>query len=168
MRPLYENDRQRQAEGNIIKIVIEPAWRCRAEKLPVSYGLDYLLLRVKKAVAFMEFKGKPEHSFDEMVGMVGGVPLDLDKIERALHYQTLTKLPFALVCAFYDGIYRAVLCEIAAGAPYDVRFGGRRDRGDWQDREPYVVLNPALFKYLCPNLEENVRLFPRLGERDGT
>lgn len=161
-RPLYENERHKAAENGLVKTVLEPAWRCRAEKLPVSYGLDYVLMRVRKAVAFLEVKGKPEHSFDEMVTMVGGIPLDLDKIERALNYQTLTRLPFALACAFSDGIYRGVFCEIAAGAPYDVRFGGRADRGDWQDREPYVVLNPALFKYLCPNqwsakyLEQNV------------
>jgi hypothetical protein len=151
VRPTYENDRHRTAENSLVRIVLEPTWRCRAVKLPVSYGLDHLLMRGRKAVAFLEIKGKPQHTFNEMISMVGGVPLDLDKLERALHFQTLTKLPFALVCAFSDGIYRTVIADIARGAPYDLRFGGRTDRGDWQDREPYIVLEPLTFKYLCPN-----------------
>ena len=144
MRPAYETDAHRERERQVIDAV-KQKWRCDAEKLPKNLVLDYVLLRNGTPMAFAELKSKSHKSLAE-VRDLGGYLCDLTKIERATNFQRISGLPFVLVVEFKDGVYAAVIKDLASLMPFDMRVRGRTDRGDWQDVSPPVLIDVARFR----------------------
>ena len=143
MRPLYETKEHLLQERNIASM-IGHLWNCETRKLPITYHLDFILSRNRKALGFMEIKSRSNRSSSE-VDRMGGYLINLSKIEKAKSLTKITGLPFFLVVEFSDGIFAARFNEIPN---FDIFIGGRKDRNDWQDIEPVVLINMNLFKQL--------------------
>jgi hypothetical protein len=142
MRPMYERPSHLAAERAAIGVV-EGAWRVRAVKLPIAYGVDYALTRDNRAVCgFVEVKCRNNAS-----GQYPTYLLSLGKLLAARRLAAATRLPFALVVTFSDGAY----FWLDGGEEVAVEIGGRADRGDWQDTEPCAMIPMSRFKPLLPD-----------------
>jgi hypothetical protein len=142
MRELYESGDDLAREAKVMSL-IEAAWKCRAVKLSIKYSLDYVLTRGDKAVAFCEVKTR-NYSMAE-IGQFGGYLLSLGKWMAAKQIAEASGLPFFLIVKTTDAVYYE---EFRAGSfqPDGVHVRGRKDRDDWQDIEPCVLLDVNKFK----------------------
>ena len=144
MRSMYESEEDLQRETDVITMV-ESAWKCKAVKLSIKYQLDYVLTRHDQAVAFCEIKTR-NYSM-EQIDKFGGYLLSLGKWMAAIQITNVTDIPFFLVVKASDGVYYAEFRP-----PFkiydDLLVRGRKDRDDWQDIEPCVLLNVRRFKPL--------------------
>jgi hypothetical protein len=79
------------------------------------------------------------------IGQFGGYLLSLGKWMAAKQISESSDLPFFLVVKTTDAVYYA---EFRTGffQPDDVLVRGRKDRDDWQDIEPCVLLDVNKFK----------------------
>jgi len=142
MRDLYESEDDLARESKVIAL-IEFAWKCKAVKLSIKYSLDYVLTRSDKALAFCEVKTR-NYTMAE-IDQFGGYLLSLGKWMAAKQISESSDLPFFLVVKTTDAVYYA---EFRTGFfhPNDVLVRGRKDRDDWQDIEPCVLLDVNKFK----------------------
>lgn len=140
MRPLYETDADLKREGSVVE-KLEKLWRCQMSKLPIRYHLDYVAKRGDKAVAFCEVKTR-NYTMDR-IDQLGGYLMSIGKWSSAECLHRASGLPFMLVVQASDGLYYASFTEFK---PDDVLVRGRKDRNDWQDIEPCVVLNTQRFR----------------------
>jgi hypothetical protein len=131
-RPLYERASDRQNEAAIIAKV-ERAWSVKAAKLKTALKLDYALTREGRVVSFAEVKAR-SYSWPE-IRALGGYMLSLDKW---VHARALCSgLPFTLVVEA-QGELRSFVTRFEGDFP--VVLGGRKDRNDWQDMEPCILI----------------------------
>ena len=133
-RPTYESKEDLTRENNI-KPVLEAKWNCTLNKLPYKYQLDWLAVRGKDSMAFVEFKHREKLSFSAYPRYM----MSLDKWIKAKQLCKEVEIPFIMVITFAEGTYYGVfphngLHDITYG------FGGRYDRGDAQDVEPMIYL----------------------------
>lgn len=138
MRPLYERPQDRAKEQAIIG-QIERAWNVKAAKLKTALKLDYALAREGAVVAFAEVKART-YSW-EQIDELGGYMLSLDKWTQAR--QLCAGLPFSLVVEA-AGEVRSFTTRF--DLPFPVTLGGRKDRNDWQDVEPCILIPVQHFK----------------------
>jgi hypothetical protein len=146
MRVVYENRESQTAEQQIVAEVIE-AWGLEgADKLPISYRMDYAVYHweVKPPIQvidwFLEAKSR-----DWMFGNGDGYRLSLLKAEAAWTLRQVTGLPSILAVRFFGGIIRWTHMNIYRP---DIIIAGRRDRNDAADIEPHVVYDWSLFSEL--------------------
>lgn len=132
IRPLYERQIDREKEAEIIAL-IERAWRVKAAKLKVALKLDYALSREGRVVAFAEVKART-YSW-EQIDQLGGYMLSLDKWAQAR--SLCSGLPFSLVVDA-AGELRSFTTRFDLAFP--ITLGGRKDRDDWQDMEPCILI----------------------------
>ena len=128
MRPLYETEEDVQNELNVVKEICS-GLNCSYKKLPISYGLDYALVRGEDVFAFVEIKCRKRHSQRHESLMVSA-----QKRVKAQELTRATGVPCMLVSAFSDGVFWISMSE----KPDRVTFNGRTDRGDAQDVEPVI------------------------------
>lgn len=133
-RPIYETQGDLTHE-NKMKAILEAKWNCTLNKLPIKYHLDWMAMRGKEPMAFMEFKHREKLS----IGAYPRYMMSLDKWMKAKQLCKQVEVPFIMVITFTEGTYYGVfphngLHDITYG------FGGRYDRGDAQDVEPMVYL----------------------------
>lgn len=147
-RPLYEGAHDRTNE-QAVAAKLAGLWGCEAVKLPMSYELDFAFVRDGIVASFVEVKCRA-YSWAQ-INQWGGYMLALSKWERALSLFQTSGRPFTLAVHTPDGIYFKV-CREFGFAP--VKIGGRRDRGDWQDIEPVVMLPTGLFTRACDPILE--------------
>jgi len=143
VRPTYETEEQRGREQKVADF-IAAKWKCSMHKLPVRYNLDYIAMRSEIGVAFCEIKSR-RFTLDEMDRM-GGYFLSLGKWAAARDLCVSAKLPFLLAVETADGLWSRLFTEFL---PPPVILWGRKDRGDWQDMEPSVVLKCCDFKRIA-------------------
>lgn len=137
-RPFYEGQADRTKEREIVS-KIEGAWNVRAAKLKTSLKLDYALAREGSVVAFAEVKART-YSWEQLDRM-GGYMLSLDKWTQAR--QLCSGLPFSLVIeASGDLRHFSTRFDL----PFGIVMGGRKDRADWQDVEPCILIPVRHFK----------------------
>lgn len=137
-RPLYERAIDRAKEREIIS-KIELKWNVKAAKLKTALKLDYALTRKGAVVAFAEVKART-YSW-EQIDQLGGYMLSLDKWTQA---RTLCAgLPFSLVVEASDELR---CFNTRFDLPFPVVIGGRKDRADWQDVEPCILIPVRHFK----------------------
>jgi hypothetical protein len=141
-RPLYET-KQDLINENEMKSVLEAKWSCVLNKLPIKYNLEWLAMRGKVPMAFIEFKHREKLSIKSWSRYM----MSLDKWIRAQQLSKEMKIPFIMVVTFMEGTYYGIFPHDDS---HDVRymFGGRFDRGDAQDVEPMVLLPLKFFKKL--------------------
>jgi len=146
----YETSDDMRREGEIVSL-IEQRWKCGAQKLKVSYKLDYALTRVmpgpqqssERIVAFCEIKTRklPWEAIDR----IGGFMISMDKWLTAQHLSSMASVPFVLAVSC-DGDLRYICTEDFS---HDgVIWQGRGDRGDAGDYEPHVLLAVKRFRAL--------------------
>lgn len=124
-RPLYESERDRERELSVMQAAL--AGRdVSAVKLPAAYEVDFGLMREGKLIGVAEVKVRSK-AFDTLM-------LSLHKA-RALRAFAEDGLEAWVVACVPEGIYALA---VKADELFDLRLGGRSDRGDWQDIEPVV------------------------------
>ena len=139
-RKLYESAENLDKERDVA-LFLEEKWKCEAVKMPIKYGLDYTFRRNKELVGFCEIKCL-NYELSQFDRMSGGYFISLGKFMSAKSLVEFTKLPFFLVLDTNDGIYYRKFTNFE-----NLRFtvNGRKDRSDWQDVEPMVLLETDLF-----------------------
>lgn len=141
-RLLYEKQEDLDRESAVAR-VLEVAWNCSMAKLAIKYHLDYVAKRGDTAAAFCEIKSR-SYSM-EQIDRFGGYLLSINKWSSAESLYRASSLPFILVVCATDGIYYA---SFTTFKPDSVVVRGRKDRNDWQDIEPCVLLNTSRFTKL--------------------
>lgn len=139
MRPTYETKEHLEAEAKTAEILSQ-AWRCEFHKMPIRYNLDFVAKRGDVALSFCEFKTR-NYSMQE-IGDMGGYLLSIGKWAAAKSICEASGLPFTLVVTTTDGIWFYVVDNFK---PDSVLVRGRKDRDDWQDVEPCVLLKTSRF-----------------------
>lgn len=138
-RPLYQTKdslvQEREFANELCRM-----WGCRLDKLPLSYKVDFLMFRNDQPRAWCEVKAR-EYEMDQLE-IMGGFMLSLAKWMEGKRLCDATGLPFIVAIKLLDGIF----WHKATDFQYDgLRVGGRKDRGDWQDVEPVILLQRSRF-----------------------
>jgi len=149
--PLYETS-EHLAEEELLKREVEQARNCKLEKLPMKYSIDYAVCRGSKnnlIEAFVELKRRNALSTDSRNGYDPVYMLDIHKIREAQQLWDTYGKPVWLVVKFND---RTLTTPLSGG---DVHFrddkmimGGRKDRDDQNDHQPFVMIPLSRFKPL--------------------
>lgn len=142
MRRHYETEADLELERDVVRRC-NALFKCEMFKLPIRYHLDYVALRGDKAVSWVEIKTRTYTA--ETLENYGGYLLSLGKWLSCEHLYRCTGLPITLVVKPIDALYYLVLTEFKHDGVF-VR--GRKDRNDWQDVEPCVVINTDRFTKL--------------------
>jgi len=134
-RPLYESQADLQNETQVAEH-LNKAWSCKFHKLPMSYNVDWMIMR-DKPVAFAELKCRKNDSTRYPTLM-----LSLNKWVKGSQFANELDVPFFIICRWTDGLF---FHEVGS-TPVTYGIGGRTDRGDSQDTEPVVYIPVESFK----------------------
>lgn len=136
MRPMYESAFDRGNEVSVSDL-LSKRWDCEFVKLPISYHVDWMLMRGKKSIAFAELKTRkvPSTQYPTLL-------LSLNKWIRGVELSKATGVPFIIIAKWTDGVF---FFKPDFG-PVLFGHGGRLDRNDSQDMEPVVFINVKDFK----------------------
>jgi len=140
-RPIYETEKDRQAEMEIAHEFVRAKWNCEVLKNPIQYRVDFALLRPPLLVfAWAEIKtrGHAKGHFPTFL-------LSLEKVIRAKELARETGKPAFLIVKWTDHVGWMDFQEIRADE-WPIEIGGRSDRGDPQDLEPCVMIPIRFFK----------------------
>jgi hypothetical protein len=131
MRLIYEKPEDIVAERTALDRACE-VWKCMAEKLPMKYELDYLLLREGKGVAWLEIKSRtnPRAAYPTYM-------ISLGKIMAARRLSEASQLRSFLLVQWSDYCGYVRLDSLL---DFTTAVGGRTDRGDEQDIEPVALI----------------------------
>ena len=124
MRPYYENQRDLTNENSVATALKEKG--LDVVKMPVSYRLDFAMLRNGEIYGFAEVKTR-NNRHDKYPTLM----ISLGKVMAARQLSKVTGTPSILLVKFLDGLY---WCDFAS--PFDLKIGGRKDRQDAADIEP--------------------------------
>jgi hypothetical protein len=153
-RPLLENSVNLAAEKRIAAFVTERWHLDGFKKLPISYGLDFALLRNCSPRPIVDCYIETDVD-SEIVGYAeakqrrwtfrngDGYYLALLKANAARNIRGTTGCKCALTVEFDDGIIR--WCFMNLYSP-KIIWTGRTDRGYDEDIEPHVIYNWAVFQ----------------------
>ena len=145
MRPTYESDEDRKNEEEIITSILSVnrdglSYR----KMPMSYRMDYSITEgdgsFPKVIAFVEVKDK--RSFKPQYK---NILCSTAKWQSMVMTYVSTSVP----CWYAVRISCGGIGVIQAGArhhPFEVRYGGRTDRGDPEDQHPCVLIPVEKFR----------------------
>ena len=125
MRPMYESQSDLKREEDVVK-ELSAHWMCDYQKLPMSYQLDYALLREGKICALCEIKVR-----NVVSDYYGTLIISASKRLAGLQYSKMLGVPALLVVKYEDGLRFINFSE----EPDSIGVGGRTDRGDMQDTE---------------------------------
>lgn len=149
-RKLYESPENLDKE-RAVALFLEDKWKCETVKMPIKYGLDFTFRRNKSLIGFGEIKCL-NYKLSDFDRMSGGYFISLGKFMSAKSLVEFTKLPFFLVLNTLDGIYYRKFTNFDG---LNFTANGRKDRNDWQDMEPMVLLETALFTKITEIKEKN-------------
>lgn len=136
-RPIYENSATLADEQAVIRLVSE-RWRCSFHKLGRDWRADYLLCKDGLGKAVVEVKCRTNERLRYPTYAISA-----RKIESMLTQAQHLKLDPLLIVRWTDviGWHR-----IEGG--YDIKIGGRRDRGDGADIEPMCHIPVGDFRLI--------------------
>lgn len=132
MRPLYEANRDLANEIDVINRVCR-AWSCEAQKIPISYNLDFALIRNGQVAAYAEIKTRSNARQKYPTAFVA-----LKKVMSAKQFG----LPCFLVMQWTDQLGYTRLDR----TPDFISMGGRMDRQDSADIEPMAHFKQGEFR----------------------
>jgi hypothetical protein len=136
MRLIYEKPEDIAAERAALDKACE-VWKCTAEKLPIKYELDYLLLREGTGVAWLEIKSRTNSRTAYPTYMIS-----LGKIMAARRLSEASQFPSFLLVKWSDYCGYVRLDSLL---DFRTAVGGRTDRGDEQDIEPVALIDLGEF-----------------------
>jgi len=134
---MYENANTLKHESTFA-VDLARAWRCLLVKVPVKYCIDMLAMRNGSPVAWVELKNR-----DTSSNAFGEYMLSLGKWKAGRELATATSLPFMLAVRWNDG---DTCVRLDGETKIRLGFGGRADRGDWQDQEPMAFIPMKSFQ----------------------
>jgi hypothetical protein len=127
-RPIYETEQDREHE-QIIAEWVEKRWCVEAQKMPMRYEFDYMLMR-SSMVAIMEIKRRLK-KYDTLI-------ISMQKVVTMQLYSEQFGVPAVLTVSWPEEEPQYTLLNAARTAGYRIEWGGRDDRGDDQDKEPVI------------------------------
>jgi hypothetical protein len=128
-RPQYETTDDIVRETEVAKHLADK-WSLSAIKLRKGYKCDWAFLRNTKVTALVEIKCRTNAS-DKYPTVI----LSADKWAYLVHIDAALNIPAYFIVRFTDSIRHI---RPAKYHNFNIRMGGRYDRGDWQDMEPVV------------------------------
>lgn len=134
MRPYYENQRDLTNENLVATALKEKGMDL--VKMPVSYRLDFAMLRKGRVFGFAEVKTR-NNRHDKYPTLM----ISLGKVMAARQLSEVTGTRSILLVKFLDGLY---WCDFAS--PFDLEIGGRTDRQDDADIEPVAHFPMKVFR----------------------
>lgn len=137
MRPIYENDLTKIEESNFADEICS-TWSVHLQKLKMSMGLDFAIVKKSKIVGFAELKCRKVTKNQYPTYLIG-----LSKIIYAKNINQSCQKPVILFVKWADcaGWVRLDDPELK----FDLAMGGRKDRNDWQDIEPICFIPVSEF-----------------------
>lgn len=132
MRPMYEN-KLTLDEELLFADEICSTWSIHLQKMPLSYKLDFSVIRKNKIVAFAELKCRRVSKDKYPTYLIG-----LSKIISAQNIHKASKKPVMLCVKWTDCAGWIRLDD--PDLQFDLAIGGRKDRQDWQDVEPICFI----------------------------
>ena len=144
-RQMYENKESLSLEDDF-RQSIEERTKVSLKKLPISYRVDFAILDGTTVQGFCELKCRAVASktYDTLI-------LSLGKWEALLNLRRSAENMRSRICVRYtDGDF---WYSVREDSPKEVtvKWGGRSDRGDWQDMEPVVHIPISLFREFPEN-----------------
>jgi hypothetical protein len=139
-RPMYETPESLAREIATANKVAS-TWGCDAIKLPIRYGLDYAFVKGKTIVAFVELKSV-NYTMDDFK-LFGGFGMGLHKWLSAKAICESSGKPFCLIVETSDN--KIWYVEYSKFEIMPTVLGGRHDRNDRQDIDPWVIINTYNF-----------------------
>lgn len=140
MRPTYESSDDLRNEQEIITFFTQHFNKdLTAVKIPKQYKIDYCLMIGDRVTAFAEVKNRTcsRGTYDTYM-------MSLAKYLEALRIKKDLSLETILVVKWIDSIGYIELGRRA----WEIGFGGRADRGDWEDQEPMIFIPTSEFGLL--------------------
>lgn len=122
-RPRYETQADLDNEQMVVEAMDLRGYKL--EKLPLQYRMDFAIFKQGKCLGFAEVKTRRVN-----VNAYPSVMISLSKVLAAQWITNVTGLPSYLIIQYQDAITRLDL-----GGEFEIRMGGRADRGDPQDRD---------------------------------
>lgn len=135
MRPLYESSEDLANEQQVANF-LSNKWKCKLKKLPMSYHVDWIVMR-DEPEAILELKCRKNESTRYTTLL-----LSLNKWMRGKELSKELGIPFIIVVRWTDGLF----FHTVGSATVKHGFGGRTDREDSQDVEPVVLIPVDTFK----------------------
>ena len=129
MRPVYESEFDRSNE-RYIKDYLESNGKYTYEKSEPFAPIDGLLLRDGKHIANVEVKTRTNAKDKYPTYMISA-----NKVGNILRVSRESKVIPLLIVKFTDGVFAVVLKD-----GYELRQGGRQDRGDSYDMETCIYI----------------------------
>ncbi len=153
-RPRYEGPENRRIEFYIMRSVAAIE-RVDFRKMSLAYRLDFALVvpgsgKVPRVCGFTEVKRR-KYSFRRLPDLW----VSVGKAIAARGIMQMTGLPARFIAAYDDGVYAWDFAPDNS-AKYRIVWGGRDDRGDWQDKEP-MICAPHDEMRLIPGAENGDR-----------
>ena len=134
MRPLYETNKQLEAEKNLAG-QLEKSWVCQLHKMPKTAPVDYVVTKDGVVRGFIEIKIRSNASTKYPTYMISQ-----KKIDAAKKLFEASGLKTQLIVKWTDVVGRVTLNE-----DYPTRMGGRFDRNDKADVETVADIDISLF-----------------------
>lgn len=136
MRPIYETEADRSREDTVRQYLMHN-YNCQYQKAEQLQCYDGVLFRPDgSAFAIVEIKTRKNTKNKYPTYM-----LSAQKVQRGLEIAKGSNIPFLLVVQFTDGIYCTNLRD-----DYEMKHGGRYDRGDFRDVEQCFYIPIEEFK----------------------
>ncbi|MBD3393354.1 MAG: hypothetical protein GF418_14600 [Chitinivibrionales bacterium] len=139
-RQTYESIEDKARERQFAA-VLSRVWGRKLRPLPKNYVLDYGISRAGRLTAFLEIKVRTFQSTKYASTIV-----NLDKWIAAREIAQTTGMSCILAVRFTDADF--YYTELGTGDGVSFAFGGRHDRGDWQDMGVAVYIPMKFFKRL--------------------
>ncbi len=137
--PGHENAASRADEARLVAL-IEAAWGCTHEKLPIKNRVDGLLRRGGALMAYVEMKSRKV--------LREAYPTFMISLDKWMYARQLAEnsggVPVLIVVEWLDGVFWIRQDEVT----YKVGIGGRNDRNDPLDLELCVHVPIHFFKPL--------------------
>ena len=124
MRPRYERPADLTVERKVAAQMERKG--IQLHKLPISYRLDFAMFKNGKLKGWAEIKAR-RNNHDRYPTLM----ISLGKVLAARQLADVSGTRSILLVQYLDGLY---WCDFASA--FEIRMGGRYDRGDADDVEP--------------------------------
>lgn len=140
MRSKYQSEEDLKNEREVVAVLCD-AWKCKAEKTPDFYPVDWSFQKDREVKALGEIKCR-DKSYQTYM-------LSLHKFSEMCKQSETTGVPYLLIVRWPEKDVKVIRwVSVKRDIVLRVIHGGRKDRGDPQDMEPMVEIDLAAFKLI--------------------
>lgn len=144
-RPIYERGKDRDNERRVADwLARRQPGSLRPVQMPKRYPVDFALIDDRGEFnCWLEIKCRTN-----AIDAYPSYMVSLEKVRGMFDLARFTAIPTRLVVRWED-----CLGYLNFPCPYEIRMGGRKDRGDWQDVEPMAHFDVRSFDVLWRGAE---------------